>query len=581
MKIIQLVIAAFLISFLIACERSTEYEKATVEPSSTITPSVDETKAPGERTATPTRRTTDKPPILIEETSNVPAAPTSTPALAPLPPTPVPEPLNQTGPWLMLSQGTFYSGPKPYLDPVFINADGSGWQLANIPRDPFLPPGEPDASFGSIASNGPYAAFYGYMTEYEPTCPKDGSHLFSLSGSLYILKLPENKIVFEFDMFGQEAKEQFHKDECALVDEGRFDTPPVMGVTTNEYILRWSPDGRYLAFPAAPVGKAADLYLYDTQTNTVRRLTTRQNNPDILSWSPNGQTIIYRSITKMDLFRNQFLESDGLYSVSVTGEDRLLFTPEVIPIGPEWLSETQFLITDGSCDPWGSGLCTTHLRMVDLIKGTNEVIYTNSKVLINYVADPVHHLFLVSNPPSDMPGLSGIPATPHKFQPDLSFVPGVYHYDFSTRLLQPVLSENADSLTWDKKIEAFCSFVGAKEPPYTNLIRYVPGHGFTVKKVFDLPETSPDGEWAVGQLGEDWFILDAQNQPVQKLLSKSNCRWASNCWSPDSSTYVELIPNERLTMPQLVIYQKKNNWQPTVVRQILYGQLWSYEWITP
>lgn len=581
MKIIRLVIAAFLIGLLASCDGSTGYVKTAVGPTLTVIPIVVETKTAGERMVTATRRPTNKPPILIDETSDAPATPTSTLTPAPPPPTPISEPLNQTGPWLMLSQGTTYSGPRPYLDPVFINADGSGWQLANIPRDPFLPPGEPDASFGTIASNGPYAAFYGYMTEYQPTCPKDGPGFFSLGGSLYILKLPENKVVYEFDMFGEEAKEQFHKDECTFVNQGRFDTPPVMGVTSNQFILHWSPDGRYLAFPAAPEGKAADLYLYDTQTNTVRRLTTRQNNPDILGWSPDGQAIIYRSITRMDLFKLQFLESDGLYSVSVSGDDRLLFTPEVIPIGLEWLSKTEFLITDGLCDAWGSGLCTTHLRKVHLITGTNEVIYTNSKVLIHYVADPIHHLLLISNPTSDMPGLSGIPATPDEYRPDLSFVDGVYQYDFSTGLLKPVLADNVDSLIWDKQLDGFRSFKADQVSPYTNIIRYVPGNGFTVEKVFDLPEPSPDGAWSVGKLGDDWFILDAQNQPVQKLLSKSDCRWASNCWSPDSSAYVELVPNEHMNMTQLIVYQKENNWQPTVKRHILYGKLWSYEWITP
>jgi hypothetical protein len=76
MKIIQLVLAAFIISFLVACDRSTGYVKTTVEPTSVIPPSVNQTKTATERTATVIRRPTHKPPILIDETNDVPAIPT-------------------------------------------------------------------------------------------------------------------------------------------------------------------------------------------------------------------------------------------------------------------------------------------------------------------------------------------------------------------------------------------------------------------------------------------------------------------------------------------------------------------------
>lgn len=585
MKIIQLFIAAFLVSFLVACDRSSENLLAPVGPTSDISPSFEQTKAPLERTATATRRPSNTPPILIDKTKDVPATPAQTPVQDFMEITPIPEPINQTGPWIMLSPDIFYTGAARIVGPIFANADGSGWEPANLPHDPYSPPDVLDWWFGSISPQRPFAAFQDYLSEYQPTCQKNSTTIFpGYVDTLYILKLPENKVVRQISLFGPKALEQISKEECEFVAQGRFDTPPVLGVVQNSSSISWSPDGRYLAFPAAFESKAADLYLYDTQTDTLRRLTTRQNNPDILGWSRDGQTIIYRSITKMELFKLQFLESSGLFAVSLSGSDRLLLKPDVIPLGLQWLSKSQFLITDGPCDPWGSGLCTTHLRLVDLSTGTNEVIYSNPKVLINYVVDPIHHLLLISNPPSDMPGLSGIQATPDEYRPDLSFVPGVYHFDFSTHLLQPVLSENLHRLEWDKKLEAFRSDNVDQEPPYTKhttLIRYISGNGFTFKKLDNLPDPSPDGKWSVGKIGEDWFILDDQNQPVQKLLSKSYCHWASNCWSPDSSTYVELVPNERATMPQLIVYQKKNNWQPTVVRQILYGQLWSYEWITP
>ncbi len=50
--------------------------------------------------------------------------------------------------------------------------------------------------------------------------------------------------------------------------------------------LAWSPDGRFLAYVAATDGPSADIYVYDTQTSEVRRITDGPNQPELLGWSP-------------------------------------------------------------------------------------------------------------------------------------------------------------------------------------------------------------------------------------------------------------------------------------------------------
>lgn len=161
MKIIQLVIAAFLISFLVACDRSSGNVPALVEPTSDISLIVEQTKAPVERTATATRRPTNKPPILSDEISDVSATPTSTPTLGPPPPTLVPEPISTSGPWLLLSGGTTYTGAMPVIDPVIINFDGTGWEYLNIPHPPDIEPNERHWWYGDFPPNIPYIAIRG------------------------------------------------------------------------------------------------------------------------------------------------------------------------------------------------------------------------------------------------------------------------------------------------------------------------------------------------------------------------------------------------------------------------------------
>ncbi len=56
--------------------------------------------------------------------------------------------------------------------------------------------------------------------------------------------------------------------------------------------LAWSPDGRYLAFTAAPLDQASqpsDVWLYDRETDQARQLT-RQGNVIFASWAPLGSS---------------------------------------------------------------------------------------------------------------------------------------------------------------------------------------------------------------------------------------------------------------------------------------------------
>lgn len=534
-----------------------------------------------EPTVTKTLRPTTASTSVQQTATEVVPTPTDAPFSEPVQITPVSEPINQTGPWLMLHPDNLYTGPPRIISPVFVNPDGSGWEPANLHRDPQAPPNELVWWFGSVSPNSPYAAFQGYLTEYEGECNPKNIYWDFRGHTLHILKLPENRIVREFLLIGDAAGDQIDQYPC---ENGNDGDAPVLGVVVSPYSMVWSPDGRYLAFPAAPDGPNADLYLYDTITNEVRRLTTRQNNPDILGWSPDGQTVIYRSITKMMLYKYQYLESDGLYAVSVSGKDRLLFEPEVSPRGLEWLSKSQFLITDGPCELMISWVCSTSLRLVDISTGKHELLYNNQKASVFYTTDPINHVILINNPPSDMPGLAGMEGIPYSDTPDMAYIPGVFHFDLSTHLLRPVLSGETYDFVWDPTLEAFRSHRMDTDPPYTLhriLIRFIPGEGFSVEKEDDPPSVSPDGNWSVRKVGGDCFFFDDQNQPIQKLLGNSRCGWLSNAWSPDSSMYIDLTLDDARTMNQLIVYKKENGWQPEVVREIKYAMEWSFRWIVP
>jgi len=60
--------------------------------------------------------------------------------------------------------------------------------------------------------------------------------------------------------------------------------------------ISWSPDGRYLAFAGIIEGPSSDLYIYDTRTRKVKRLTSGPNQAYGLAWSPDGKWIVHMEV---------------------------------------------------------------------------------------------------------------------------------------------------------------------------------------------------------------------------------------------------------------------------------------------
>jgi hypothetical protein len=58
-------------------------------------------------------------------------------------------------------------------------------------------------------------------------------------------------------------------------------------------IAKWSPEGQFLAFAAQIDGPSTDIYIYDLEENTMRRLTDDLQNVDRMEWSPDGKRLLY------------------------------------------------------------------------------------------------------------------------------------------------------------------------------------------------------------------------------------------------------------------------------------------------
>ncbi len=78
-----------------------------------------------------------------------------------------------------------------------------------------------------------------------------------------------------------------------MAETGPGNLPHPVRAVTRPDILAWSPDGRYLAFISAASGPAADLYLYDTRADQVRRMTSALYQAAAPVWSPDGLWIVF------------------------------------------------------------------------------------------------------------------------------------------------------------------------------------------------------------------------------------------------------------------------------------------------
>jgi hypothetical protein len=505
--------------------------------------------------AAPTLTTTT---TISPTPSSIP--PTPTPAASA---TPIPAPLSQTGPWLMVSWESQYSGPKAYIDPIMLlNTDGSAWERLALP--PSTADDGPRWWMGPIQPKGGILALQSYSNEYYPFCVKNQTPVGPDSALLYFLKLPENKIIRTFQLLGQQAQDQIGRENCELEannpDGG--EVPPVYAVTYAYGAPEWSPDGRYLAFSAAPDTAGADVYLYDRQTDSIRRLTDRQNNPLVLGWSPDGQWIVYRDVIRMGWFHSTVFESTGLYGVSLAGTERFLYrSPDrtIIPTAPGWISNDQFIIQADSCvliKGENEACSPMKLILINISTGTHEVIFSSEKLSFGFATDPSAQILLMNSPSA------GLRA-------------GIYQFDLRERLISLVLEGEYGGLGFDRtRKEFYMSRADENNRRLITRIQYLPGDRVEIEKDLEPNFLSPNNQWSLEQREDGWYILDRQGHPIQKTVG-GYCDW-----SPDSSSLACFDMASDPPYTKLFIYQKETGWIPQMIRQLDYT-IPLAQWINP
>jgi WD40 repeat protein len=152
----------------------------------------------------------------------------------------------------------------------------------------------------------------------------------------------------------------------------------------------WSPDGRYLAFAGEMDGPSSDLYTYDLTDGRIRQLSDGpanllSNGPPGIRFSPDGKWIVYSS---------GYWVGEGMkvtyYAARPDGSDYREY-PEAVQGFSDWLSDSAFLVTDGS-----NGIGDFRLQSADLATGKFSVVWKCP--YRGYAIDPQGALLIFASP---------------------------------------------------------------------------------------------------------------------------------------------------------------------------------------
>ena len=281
-------------------------------------------------------------PIL----TTAPTEPTAAPLAAPSLPD---RPLSPSGPWYVLASD----------DALWaLNADGSGltslWEIygqgLNIDKLMLWP-----------APLGGRVAIIQIDARFDQTTPV-----------LKLLELPSGSLRTIANLLPREVNYE------ALDLAAHSAADQVWAAVGLRNQLAWSSDGRRLAFNAAIDGPSADVYVYDTATDKIARLTDGPDQSTDLAWSPDDGYIVHGVAQSLYYgYSGLGYEMLGAWAASPDPARSPIHLFDHAFIGYEailgWLDDGRYL--GDSLDGGSLGNCGSfNLRTVDIQDGEGPIL---------------------------------------------------------------------------------------------------------------------------------------------------------------------------------------------------------------
>jgi hypothetical protein len=409
----------------------------------------------------------------------IPQAPTptrplpSTATLPPILPTNTPSvPLSASGPWL-----TYLSASKGGFEVIAANADGSARTVVGAMADVFVP------LFGRPSTCSP--CWFSIQNGRDET--------------LTLFELPAGKAQKGFALL---SNKDLTADQRRLYATILNQAEPASQV--------WSPDGRYLAFIGAMDGAFTDLYVFDTQSSSINRLTEKTGQTYYPAWSPDGKWILIQEIDTSNQTGSFTVQS--VYAISPDGSSfRTLYHPSSLKeqiFG--WMQPDTFIVASRRA----SGL--TEARRFNIEQREHARLqYSGLMELSAYSPDSSTLAFTVVSKDKDVPSLPS----------------GLYWTSPSTGPVS-VAKGKYQRLEWSAGAGRFFAASAAA------VLSYKPGDKvIQFSNEENLPKASPDGKWLA------FFSTESGRTPGLRIYTpdgKQNREVTQQgvqevLWKPDSS----------------------------------------------
>jgi WD40 repeat protein len=114
------------------------------------------------------------------------------------------------------------------------------------------------------------------------TTVQDAYHMLSL----LIISLPEGNVIQRINLTTPDT-------EPSLDASPGESSLEAMRAVAEQPSFTWSPDGRRLAFTAALDSPNADIYVYDLQSQEIRKVSDDEGQDYLPTWSPDGKSILF------------------------------------------------------------------------------------------------------------------------------------------------------------------------------------------------------------------------------------------------------------------------------------------------
>lgn len=474
----------------------------------------------------------------------IPSAAIITPSLTPENLAPTREPtgsLSAEGPWLVYLHNSPRLGFADVMpvaaEFIFMNQDGSGRTSITLPEcddkvSAFLMDSGNSANYMTdIGGNAIYifrpsqaTGMLVYRQLWYSVCHTffSGDKKGGLLASFYQAENVSPELII-FELPGGEIRARFPLVQCPeslkVCEEYRSSWGAMMRQEPQ-----WSPDGRYLAFAALLDAASSDLFIYDTESGDLRRLT---NGPDwvgSIEWSPDGTHIIMQELLNDDgyLLDPQSKPPSSVWSVSVsTDEIKLLYstgdasTEQNILL---WLDDKRFVAYEGflvNADQ------ATNLRVVDIESGENRILFNGAFVMARF--DPIHEVFALYELNTE------------------KYPQGIYLVSVNNDLILPMGGPpyNLDVPDWDENTGLFVSESICENDPhsvqafdYQGNFKCVPKPAPTSEPSVAASYPAPNGNWSISMKGGLW--VEGEGKPAV-LVSQETA--SDIIWCPDSSCF--------------------------------------------